>query len=219
MIRFHRFLLCALFVGLTLSVTSANAALLSTLIDTGGSIQVGDKLFSAFSYSNTGSMPAPTLVNVSPYTDPQGNFGIEIQGSFVNITVGGSSNALLNYIVTVLDPSKTIVGTTLSANPAVINGSGTSSATATFQPEDPLSLTVFSTVPGATLLATSGVFTTDHHTLHVQTNITGTSVTGVETMSFVRQTFVQVPEPATVTLLAIGLGAICFLGRRSRRAK
>ena len=34
MIRFHRFLLCALFVALTLSVTSANAALLSTLIDT-----------------------------------------------------------------------------------------------------------------------------------------------------------------------------------------
>jgi len=217
MIRIHRITPAAFFVALALCVTSANAALLSTLIDTDGSIQVGDKLFSDFTYSNTGSMPAPTLVNVSPYTDPQGNFGIEIQGSFVNINVGGSSNAVLNYTVTVLDPNKTIVGSTLSANPAVINGAGTSSATASFLPEDPLTLTVFSTVPGSTLLATSGVFTTDHQTLHVQTSITGSSVTGVETMSFVRQTFVQVPEPATVTLMTLGLGAICFLGRRHRR--
>jgi PEP-CTERM motif len=216
---FHRFISCALIVALAFAVTSADAAQLSTLIDSNGSIQVGDKLFSNFTYANSGSMPASSLVNVSPYTDPLGNFGIEIQGSFVNISVGGSSTALLDYTVTVLDPTKTIVGSTLSANPAVLIGSGTSSATATFLPEDPLTLTVFSTVPGATLLATSGIFATNHQTLHVQTNITGSSITGTETMSFVRQTFVQVPEPATVTLLAIGLGAICFLGRRNRSAK
>jgi hypothetical protein len=217
MIRFHRFASCALLVALMFCATSARAALLSTLIDSNGSIQVGDKLFSGFSYSNTGSMPAPSLVNITPYTDGLGNYGIQIQGSFNNSVVGGSSTALLDYLVTVLDPNRQIVGVNLSGNPAVIAGSGVSSVTASFAPDSAATVAISSVVPGTQNLSASVSFApAGFQSLHVHDNITGTSVTGIETLSFVRQTFTQVPEPATATLMTLALGAIYFVGRKRR---
>src|SRR2546427_7354512 len=92
-------------VGLAVLVCVAPAAYavpLSTLVS-GGTKTCGDKLFSDFYYSSTGDMPTPLYVNVDCIT-VEGNLGLRFQGGFVDGPGGGSSDAVLSYIVTVTDP-------------------------------------------------------------------------------------------------------------------
>lgn len=226
MIRFHRLALPALLALVTacaFDVSQAQATLLSTLLD-GGTIQDGDKLFSGFTYSFTGNMPPPDQVNVTPYTDPQGNFGIQFDGSFLDFVLNGGSDALIDFTVTVTDPSKQIVGVNLSGNPSVIGGPGVMAVTETFLPHvNDSSLNIYDIVIGATKLSDSLMFSQGFSSLRVQKDILGFSNGGVAQMSVLRQTFVQangppIPEPATVTLMSLGLIGLCIVGLRKRRA-
>jgi len=65
-------------------------------------VTVGDKVFSMFSYSSTGDMPAATTINVFGFQDPDDNFGLTLQGAFLDNPgdVTGSS-ATLEFDVTV----------------------------------------------------------------------------------------------------------------------
>lgn len=187
---------------------------------------VGDKLFSDFTYAFTGDMPPATGINVIPIVDDFGNFGIRLQGGFVDLPGGGASDSLVTFNVTALDPELLISDAHLAANVALV-GPGLASVTETFVPLFPtMSLLVYDT-PGATLLTDSAVFDVPLRTLPVQKDILLFS-TGVwpnfATLSFVDQTFSQIPdpnqgeiaEPATLSLaglISLFLGAI-YMRRR-----
>jgi len=215
--------LLAMVAALATTATPAKATLLSTLIDNGGTLQVGDKLFSGFQYKSSGDMPAAGGVNVSPFTDGMGNYGIEFQGAFLDFLGNGGSDALIKFKVTVLDPSKEIVGVNLSGNPDVVGGNGVMSVTESFLPDvTTATLNIYDITPGAQKLADSIMLGQGYKTFNVQKDILGFSAGGVATMSFLRQAFVQadgpiIPEPATATMMIVGLGAVCLVGLRKRR--
>jgi hypothetical protein len=207
------------------SIGCDDSFLLSTLL-TGDSVTVGDKLFDQFSYVSTGDMPDASGVNVLPFVDDNGNFGLRFQGGFVDLFdgdgggPGNPSDALLSYRVTVLDPAFLISDVTLAGNPSVIGASGLIGVTETFLLDDPfVSLNIFDNQPGGpTQLVDSSLLTNPLKSLHVQKNIIAfADLEGsAATLSFVDQTFSQVavPEPSTISLLLLGLGATAWRLRR-----
>ncbi|MCH7752303.1 MAG: hypothetical protein IH898_09140 [Planctomycetes bacterium] len=67
-------------------------------------VTVGDKVFSMFSYSSAGDMPAATEINVFGFQDPDDNFGLTLQGAFLdNPGDPNGSSATLEFDVTVSD--------------------------------------------------------------------------------------------------------------------
>lgn len=68
------------------------------------SVSVGDKVFSVFSYSNSGDMPAATEINVFGFQDADDNYGLTLQGGFLdNPGDDVGSSATLNFKVGVSD--------------------------------------------------------------------------------------------------------------------
>ena len=204
--------------------TQTLASLLPSAGNADPSILVGDKLFHGFAYSNTGDMPNALGVNVIPIIDAYGNLGIRFQGGFKDSPGNGPSDALINYIVTVEDPTQAISGALIQANPVVV-GSASMNVTETWVPDaGSTQIGVFDMKPGATQLADAVSFLPKTFTsLHVQKDILGdagaATVGGVPSnslafMSFVDQTFSQVPEPASLSLLAVG--GLALLLRRQR---
>jgi hypothetical protein len=207
------------------SIGCDDSFLLSTLL-TGGSVTVGDKLFDQFGYVSTGDMPDASGVNVLPFVDDNGNFGLRFQGGFLDVFDGGAadpgspSDALISYRVTVLDPAFLISDVNLAGNPAVHGPSGLIGVTETFLLDDPfVELSIFALEPGGLQQLVDGsLLTTPLKSLHVQKNIIAfADVEGsAATLSFIDQTFSQVavPEPSTISLLLLGLGAMAWRIRR-----
>jgi hypothetical protein len=210
------------------SIAPARATLLSTLLNEGGSIQVGDKLFNGFTYSWTGDMPDPSTVNVLAYVDAAGDFGLQFQGAFLDFLGGSGSDALLGFHVSVIEPNFVITGATLTGNPTVLGGNGIMSITETFLPGNPFaSMSIYSIAPGTSKLTDSVTFPQGYQSLYVQKDIMAFSTAtngGVPTLSFFTQTFQQsptinIPEPASAVLLGIGLMGLAWLRiRRSHGA-
>ena len=204
------------------SLAPARATLLSTLLNEGGFLQVGDKFFDGFTYSWTGDMPDPSAVTVVAYVNPAGDFGLQFQGAFLDFLGGSGSDALLGFHVTVLDPDFAITGATLTGNPAVLGGNGVMSVTETFLPDNPFAtLNIYSISPGTSKLTDSVTFAQEYHSLYVQKDILAYSAAsngGVPTLSYFTQTFQQspsinIPEPASAVLLGIamsGLALVCL---------
>jgi hypothetical protein len=92
--------------GATNSQTSVTLASLQTGQDMG--IVVGDKIFTGFSYSRVGDMPAATDVNVLGFRDLDGNWGISLQGAFVDLPGGSSSDAVIRFNVAVDNTQNTV---------------------------------------------------------------------------------------------------------------
>lgn len=215
----RRAILAAILIASSALGTSARAdfVLLSALVN-GGSIQSGDKLFTNFTYKATGDMPPATAVTVQTITDAAGNFGIEFQGGFSDQVGGGSSDALIGYRVAVTDPNRRITDAHIAGNPSVAGGTGSIVVTETFIPGASNTMSISSINPGATNNTDSTVFATPVSFLDVQKDILAFAGTGVPNLSFVDQTFSQsMPEPASVALLGLGLGAVVASRRFTRR--
>jgi hypothetical protein len=197
---------------------------LSTLLDPGDSLVVGDKTFTEFGYSFTGNMPAPTLVNVIPIQDDDGNYGIRFQGGFTDLASSpGASDALITYMVEA-GPGRLISDAHLAGNPNVIGNLGAISVTETFLPlgqggEYTLEIFDDENVNMAQLMDMT-FFVPPVKKLSVQKDILAIAVPGGQsvTMSMVDQTFSQVaiPEPALGALVLSGVFAL-GIGRRRRK--
>jgi hypothetical protein len=201
--------------------------LLSTLTVPGGTIVVGDKTFTNFTYNFTGDMPPATLVNVIPITDDFGNFGIRFQGAFIDTTgVAGGSDALIEYRVTAA-PGFLISDAHLQGNPALLGTLGSISVTETFLPLNqvpPYQMTIYADQNLGTKMVDQTVFT-PIQSLNVQKDILGlaklagsTGPPQTVTMSFVDQTFSQVPEASAVMLSLIGCIGLGLKRRRQERS-
>jgi hypothetical protein len=198
---------------------TASAAIvpLSDLLG-GGTIQSGDKIFSDFTYTPIGDMPPANVVNVETIQDASGDYGIRIQGGFIDHVGGGASDAVITFNVSVpVNVNLGITGVTMSANPAVFNGPGMASVTETFLPlvtDD--KLVVYDFGGGDDKLLDQITFGQVYQTLPVQKDIIlhATGNTGAVTMSFLDQTFSQIPEPSSLVLALGGLLGLTSLRRR-----
>ena len=147
-----------------------------------------------------------------------GNLGIRFIGPFADLPGGGASEALLEYKVTVTDPNKLISDVHLAANANVLGANGYAAITETFLPEDPNTvLEVFDLQPGPKMLTDWADLTTPQMMLHVQKDITlfSANARSLATISFIDQSFSQVPEPASLALVC-GFAALLAARRRVR---
>lgn len=197
---------------------------LSTLTVPGGTITAGDKTFTNFTYNFTGDMPPGVNVNVIPITDDAGNFGIRFQGAFIDTTgVAGGSDALITYTVTA-GPGRLISDAHIEGNPTRLGTLGSISVTETFLPLNqvpPYRMSIYDDQNLGAKLVDSTAFT-PIKSLNVQKDILGlakvnpNSPEGPQTvtMSFVDQTFSQIPEPASALLLVGGVLSLGFARKR-----
>ncbi len=192
---------------------------LDTLLG-GGSVQVGDKLFESFTYNFTGDMPDAAGVNVIPIIDSMGNYGIRFQGAFVDLasTVGGS-DALVSFQVTATAPGFVISEAHLAGNPTLLGTSGSISVTETFDFDPNLRIIIFDDESGGTQ-STDSAIVPNLETIAVTKDILAIAVgqagQSTVTMSFIDQTFAQIPEPGTLLLLlGSGLPVLAIFRRRS----
>ncbi len=203
------------------SPVMAEQIFLDQLIEDDTFIISGDKLFDKFEYDYTGDMPLAEDVTVTSIMDTEGNYGISFQGAFVDLYGGSASDALIRYRVSVLDPSQWISDAHISGNPYVV-GSGIVQVSETFIPEEPDSaMSIHHVNPGNNIqLSDTVYFQGRYKFLYVQKDILALALTNdgsAATLSFVDQTFSQVPEPATIVSLLLGLACTVCFARRNRR--
>ena len=199
-----------------LAVTvSAEAIMLSELIETNGSIVSGDKEFSNFGYAATGDMPSSDRVNVITIEDTDGNFGLRFQGGFVDLPGDGASDALVYYDVRVTDQERAITGANLAANIVASEGSS-GTITETFLPIFDMTDEVLRIPTDDNRLKDGITFPETVQEMQVQKNILFIAAEGGQVdMSFVDQTFPQVPEPSSSILFLMGGVAMMLKRRRS----
>lgn len=205
---------------------------LSELLGPQSSLLVGDKLFDDFTYTRTGDMPPASAVNVIPIQDDAENYGIRLQGGFVDTPGGGASDALISFRVTVTDPRYQIVDAHLEANLEVLGtteAAGFIGITETFFPDSEQVMDVFasrlSNGQQDAKLKDWIDFEEPHTVLRVQKDILALAISGdvnFPQASFIDQTFSQevVPEPGSVALLvlgALGVGLGWRRGQSKRR--
>lgn len=184
------------------------------VLESGGEIIVGDKLFNQFAYTKTEDMPDSDAVNVIPILDDLGNYGLRFQGGFVDLPGGSTSDALITFTANVRATDATkITDVHIAGNPH-LNGPGLAEVTETFLPDfTSLKLNTFDNGT-VSRLADWADLPTPVISLQVQKDILLRSDDGgiSATLSFVDQTFSQIPEPAGLSLLVLGI--VSLIARR-----
>jgi hypothetical protein len=221
--------IAALVLGVgTLPARATQTYNLATLINGDLSITYGDKVFSGFTYQVTGdaAIPAATAIDVTTIT-LNGNLGIQFQiGALA--APGTHGDALLGYTVTTTG-GNLITDVHLDGNP-VYQGTGyayvnaVESVYAVIPPATPPLLgqiSVYANPSGSQLsdVLNLGSGYTQLNILKDIQLFSAADSTATSSLSFVNQTFSQLPEPTTLS----GAGIAVFFGLacawRRRRAK
>jgi len=205
---------------------SSDSVKLSELLDgTYDGITVGDKIFDEFVYSTIGDMPDAEDVQVLGFIDLDGNYGVTLHGIFLDMPGGGGSDALVRFTVSV-DPIAAKAGRLISDAHLYIGGVGIGD-NSLFTVDESFeghnnTLTVFSAKSGGREEQITSAWTyfdpmTDK--LRVTKDIfafVGEGTILPARATAIDQSFSQVPEPATLSLLAIALVGMLFTSRRQQ---
>ena len=200
-----------------LGATGVQAVSLDELIATGGTITNGDKIFGDFIF--TSSDFAASNIEINPITDAFG-VGIQIQAGF-NAMEGETHDALLQYSVTAAGPY--ISDLHLAFNGA-IRGLAVAEVVETVFDSQMNFLTNFfvSVDPGGSIYQSTVYFVPALQSLIMRKDIQlitrDTEDFDLATISFVDQTFSQIPEPNTAMLLIGGIAGLCLIRWRIRHA-
>ena len=208
-------------VGLVSAPVGAVPIKLSDLIANQGSITVGDKLFSDFTFSLSGQ---------APYT-PSGASGINVDGIVIggnnglrfsggmHAGPGGDVDLLIGYTVTVLDPNYWISGIVLRFNGSV-TADGFTNVTETVS--NGVNIVGQATVVNAPPVLDQTIYlnTPFLTTVDVVKDIyLSGGQNGTATISFIDQAVIQTRVPEPTTLVLLGLGLLAFgASRRGGRA-
>jgi hypothetical protein len=219
-----------LVLGLGAPITRADVVdpTLDVLIATGGSITVGDKVFSQFNYTpNAGTPPTAASITVEPIppggTDSLGNFGIRFAGGASSPAAGGTTDFVIGYTVTNLGPGPLITDVHLTSNLSLTSNVAGVFGTIVEQvkasgivaPVAQINNSVTATT--SSLSAIAGFIPPGpYQTLVISKDVqlVGTS-TVFANVSIIDQSFSQVPEPGSLMLL--GLGGLGLMGYTWRR--
>ena len=197
---------------------------LQHLVDTNGSLVIGDKVFSDFDFTASG-LSGFDASQIQVTASFSGGIYYLTWGGNISLVSGGSATAdlLLNYTVTATAGQIDMIdqlytgsaqpnnGAFLSVDETVRNSQGTLVANSHLQGED---LADPFAEPGDDLIIDPG-----ETVLHVTKDIgLGIVNGGFVTISEVRQSFHQVPEPASAVLFGTGLAALAIVGLRRRRS-
>ena len=185
------------------------------ILTAGGEIIVGDKTFTDFTYAKTEDMPSAAGVNVIPIKDDDGNYGLRFQAAFIDLPGGDPSDALITFSASVTDGVDMQISDVHLAANTNLNGPGLAEVTETFLPQSTvLKLNVFDS-PNGTKLADWADLPEPVSKLSVQKDIALRADEGAisASVSFVDQTFSQVPEPAYLGLLLLSIAGV-LLHRR-----
>ncbi len=190
--------------------------LLGDLVGSEGFIW-GDKLFHDFSFTETaegGALAPGATIALTPI-EINGDLGL-IYNAFWGAAPGQWADTVIRFSVRVLDEEMFIKDVALAAPAMTTFGPGTAIITESVYAEFPgdllSSLAVFDTADGRVTHDQAEFDPVKE--VHVVTDIgvSGDAV-GLASISDVTQTFSQIPEPATLTLLVVG----GLLGLRRRK--
>lgn len=189
-------------------------------------VSVGDKNFTEFFYSTLpgDDMPKPEDINVFGFQDGDGNYGVSFHGAFIDLPENGPSDALLRFTVEV-SPEAIRKGYRISDAHLFAAGIGIGDDSVftideSFEQSNQ-TMNVFATSlngPTETKLSDWVFFDQLYTKLRVTKDIfalAGDTNLPARTTA-IDQSFsqVQIPEPTTLGLLAIGLMGVA-LGRKS----
>jgi len=197
-----------LLTGLLCQTAQAQSTL-AGLVASGGTLTVDDKTFSDFSFSENGLASFdPTQIDVTA-TESKGVEYLSYAGN-ISFASGGSASAYLtlNYVVTANAGAIDMID--LSYNGSAVNGSlsiDETAATGSF------AVTGGTVVGNIQLSPNTFSGSTDivppETVLYVTKDISFTTNPGggFDAASFISQSFEQVPEPTTISLLLLSFGA------------
>jgi len=204
---------------------------LADLISTGGSITVGDKVFSQFSY--TGNSTAPTSANlfVGPIppngTDAFGNFGLQFAGGASSPVTGGTTDFTIGYTVTNLGTTPLITDVHLTSNLSIAGTPQTGAGGTIVETINAANVGVVAQINNSVTATSSSLDSQasfnpagPYQSLRVTKDVqlVGTDV-AFANVSFIDQSFSQVvPEPSSLLLMGLGgLGLMGYSWRRRQR--
>jgi hypothetical protein len=206
---------------------SANSVNLADLV-TGAvmGITVGDKIFTGFSYSEIGDMPAVDDVLVLGFKDLDGNWGLSFHGPFHDLPGNGASDAFIRFMVEVA-AAQAKLGIRISDAHLFLGGAGVGENSFFGVDETFLgvneSMSVFkSSIGGQTQQLHDQVFFDPVHQKLVVTKdilaIAADNATQPARATVIDQSFSQtIPEPAAILLAAIAAAAGLGVTRRRVR--
>jgi hypothetical protein len=212
--------------GLVLAAASSHAVLLTDLLVSGATIQVGDKIFGNFTWDGTGGPGSAAGINVTGIGDgTSGNlYGIQFGGGLSQVGTGTSDWQLgysvtiapgYNYSISDIHQYANLNGTAgslVNISEDVLNWPG-GTVVATSHVGEGINFSNFDPSDPPAELNDTLVLDTPLQQVWIEKDIflQATGPTDFAAVSILQQRFSQVPEPTTAGCFLLGLGAlVCF---------
>ncbi len=209
--------------------SSTSVTLADLMNGTSDGVLVGDKEFTEFFYASLpdDDMPAAEDINVFGFQDVSGNYGVSFHGAFLDLPGGGASDALIRFTVDVTDDAYN-QGWRISDAHLFIGGVGVGdnsffTVDETFEGlSGNTTLNTYATTLAGnvkTQLADWIDFDSTYRSLRVTKDILALSGDPNQPAraTVIDQSFsqIQVPEPATIGLVALALLGMVAIKREN----